>query len=96
MAMGGGGGGSGGGFPEPEDSVLFRRGTGEVRLRPRCRDQPPHSFLGRSAHCAAVIRMFLRLSHLGASASSSFFAQLGLRNDFDRCRYLTARWLSTP
>uniref|UniRef100_A0A8C2P9Q1 Tudor domain-containing protein n=1 Tax=Capra hircus TaxID=9925 RepID=A0A8C2P9Q1_CAPHI len=29
MAMGGGGGGSGGGFPEPEDSVLFRRGTGE-------------------------------------------------------------------
>uniref|UniRef100_A0A8C6FZ07 Survival Motor Neuron Gemin2-binding domain-containing protein n=1 Tax=Moschus moschiferus TaxID=68415 RepID=A0A8C6FZ07_MOSMO len=29
MAMGGGGGGSGSGFPEPEDAVLFRRGTGE-------------------------------------------------------------------
>lgn len=32
MAMGGGGGG--GGVPEQEDSVLFRRGTGQVRSRP--------------------------------------------------------------
>lgn len=31
MAMGGGGGG---GVPEQEDSVLFRRGAGQVRARP--------------------------------------------------------------
>ncbi|XP_024611935.1 survival motor neuron protein [Neophocaena asiaeorientalis asiaeorientalis] len=29
MAMGGGGGGSSSGVPEPEDTVLFRRGTGQ-------------------------------------------------------------------
>lgn len=34
MAMGGGGGGGGAGR-EQADSVLFRRGTGQVRTRPR-------------------------------------------------------------
>lgn len=55
MAMGGGGGGSSSGVPEPEDTVLFRRGTGQVRSQPALSPTSPlRSFPGQSAQCEAV------------------------------------------
>ena len=55
LAMAMGGGGSSSGVPELEDSVLFRRGTGQVRSQPALSPtSPPRSFLGQSAHCGAV------------------------------------------
>lgn len=74
MAMGGGGGGSSSGVPEPEDTVLFRRGTGQVRSQPAL-SPTLRSFPGQSAQCE--VRMFVH-PHLGASAASSFLAQFGL------------------
>lgn len=69
MAMGGGGGGSG--VPEAEDSVLFRRGAGQVRLRPAL---PPTSVPSSpSAPSPAspltaqvLVGMFLRLYPFGS------------------------------
>uniref|UniRef100_A0A9L0KCY5 Tudor domain-containing protein n=1 Tax=Equus asinus TaxID=9793 RepID=A0A9L0KCY5_EQUAS len=84
MAMGGSGGG-----PEQEDSVLFRRGTGQVRSRPALpASLPPGPALlprplagpGRSTACGAAARRF---PHVGGPAASVFpsaaWAPCGLR-----------------
>lgn len=87
MAMGVEGGG--GGVPEQEDSVLFRRGAGQVRPRPALpldeRPLPgPHGpslAAGRdlATQFTAGLRSvcFYIFLHLGASSASSFLAQLG-------------------